>query len=404
MKKIKIHRRAILVSIGMFCSVIATSALVSYWTGSARAGGIPTSNPLYYSGLLTDKTGKVLTGSKAISVVLWNAVTAGNKKCTTAAKTTNLVQGRFRVALDKTCIKAVQDNSDLWVEVVVDGTSMGRTKIGAVPYAVEAQRVAEPDCPPGYTRDNMATNIVLCKRGKDEMVKVGDFWVDRYEMSIVDKLNYNEGLCDNLKKSGSTPTGYANQKDDYPATFPDNGEWTVPLYACSVKNAYISHFMTWFQAAQSCASSGKHLCTNSEWQVAATGTPESKCAVNATVVQDSGSRSLCVSKYGAVDMVGNLWEWVAWWGQTGPVSTTFAAGAKATPWPDSPFHPTLNINGQARSLIKSPPYAKDVVGIPAAALRGGGYNSNTEAGIFTMDLSKAPSYQTNAIGARCCRR
>jgi len=86
-KKIKKHRRAILVSIGMFCSVIATSALVGYLASSARAGGIPTSNPLYYSGMLTDKTGKVLTGSKSISIVLWDAATVGNKKCSTAAAT-----------------------------------------------------------------------------------------------------------------------------------------------------------------------------------------------------------------------------------------------------------------------------------------------------------------------------
>ena len=32
-------------------------------------------------------------------------------------------------------------NPDLWIEVIVEGESLGRTKLGAVPYAVEAARV-----------------------------------------------------------------------------------------------------------------------------------------------------------------------------------------------------------------------------------------------------------------------
>ena len=44
-----------------------------------------------------------------------------------------------------------------------------------------------PDCPPGYTKDTTApSSITVCERGKDELVKVGDFWVDRYEVSLVD--------------------------------------------------------------------------------------------------------------------------------------------------------------------------------------------------------------------------
>jgi len=37
----------------------------------------------------------------------------------------------------------VQQNPELWAEVIVDGTSMGRSKLGAVPYAVESKTAAE---------------------------------------------------------------------------------------------------------------------------------------------------------------------------------------------------------------------------------------------------------------------
>src|SRR5262249_16884910 len=48
-----------------------------------------------------------------------------------------------------------------------------------------------PDCPIGYIRDLSVPNIVLCKQGVDEVVKVGRkgsaFWIDRYEASVWDK-------------------------------------------------------------------------------------------------------------------------------------------------------------------------------------------------------------------------
>ena len=42
----------------------------------------------------------------------------------------------------------------------------------------------EPDCPTGYTRDYTLTDRILCIKGADEMVKVGNFWIDWYEASI----------------------------------------------------------------------------------------------------------------------------------------------------------------------------------------------------------------------------
>ena len=118
-----------------------------------------------------------------------------------------------------------------------------------------------PECPEGYTRNTGATGIVLCEKGLDQMVKVGNFWIDRYEISLWENVN-----C--------TGTQYGASGDDYPGTFPDNGNWTSELYACSIAGVTPSRYVTWFQAQQSCEAAGKDLCTNAEWQAAAAGTSD----------------------------------------------------------------------------------------------------------------------------------
>ncbi len=389
------HRKTLALVLGLFAAVVATSALVGYWASAARAGGIPTTDPLFYSGLLTDKTGVALSGKKAVAIDLYDAATGGSKKCTTAAKSVTLVQGRFRVALDKACVEAVHDNADLWVEVIVDGTSMGRSKIGAVPYAVEAQRVAEQRCPPGYILDTSATNIALCKRGKDEMVKVGDFWVDRYEMTIVDSTTYKDGKCDGAGKR------YGMSSDDYPKTFPDSGNYTTNAYACSKSGVIPSSRMTWFQASVACGLAKKHLCTNGEWQLAALGTPDKQpsCNITGGLPQKTGSLSACNSHHGSHDMVGNLIEWVDWWGQAG--NTWMKSDGQSTqPWPagyGDGKDIVYNMNG--KTLLGG-----WVNGLPAAMRRGGDSNGDTKAGVYSVDLDGPPAGYGTTTGARCCRR
>jgi len=143
MKTLRRHRLVVaLATLGLFAAILA-GAVGGYLAGIARATGIPSTEPLYYSGVLADTTGKLISGTKGIGVNLWTAATAGSKVCSTAATWPTITQGRFRVALDKTCVTAVQQNPELWAEVIVDGTSIGRSKIGAVPYAVESKSAAE---------------------------------------------------------------------------------------------------------------------------------------------------------------------------------------------------------------------------------------------------------------------
>jgi hypothetical protein len=102
------------------------------------AEGIPSPNPLYYAGTLTEG-GTLVNGTRAITVNLWpDGTTPGTPLCSTVAPIVNVNSGRFRVPLATACKSALNQNANAWVEVVDGSTSLGRSPVGAVPYAVEA--------------------------------------------------------------------------------------------------------------------------------------------------------------------------------------------------------------------------------------------------------------------------
>jgi len=69
----------------------------------------------------------------------------GNIKCLVGPTALTLTAGAFKMALPPTCTAAVQASPDLWVEVIANGESLGRTKLGAVPYALEAGHALAAD-------------------------------------------------------------------------------------------------------------------------------------------------------------------------------------------------------------------------------------------------------------------
>jgi hypothetical protein len=106
--------------------------------GGAHAAGIPTSNVLAYAGVLTDPSGAPLMGTKRIRISLYDKPTPdGAMQCTVGPEMKTLVAGGFQSDLS-TCAKAVSANPDLWIEVTIDDVSLGRSKLGAVPFALEA--------------------------------------------------------------------------------------------------------------------------------------------------------------------------------------------------------------------------------------------------------------------------
>jgi hypothetical protein len=121
-------------------SALAAGASLVYVIGRARAAGVPSTPPVMtYSGTLTDASGTPLTGTKNVQVQLWAQASGGSTPvCLTPSTAQALVGGSFQIPLPDTCTAAVHANAELWAEVSVDGSPLPRTKIGAVPYALEA--------------------------------------------------------------------------------------------------------------------------------------------------------------------------------------------------------------------------------------------------------------------------
>jgi hypothetical protein len=126
------HRRPLTTALAL-----AASAGLGYALRAARAEGIPTSHALSYVGIVEDGTGPI-TGMHNVQIYLYDAGTAGRVLCQTAAAPFSFVAGRLRVQLPDACTSAVASNPAAWVDVLVDGSDTGRSAIGAVPYAVEA--------------------------------------------------------------------------------------------------------------------------------------------------------------------------------------------------------------------------------------------------------------------------
>ena len=273
-------------------------------------------------------------------------------------------------------------------------TNLGNLKTSIVDLQNAVNNPPEPTCPRGYTQDATVTLFVVCKKGVDEVVKVGTcaaaFWIDRYEASIWQNAD-----------GSATQYGLASATD-YPATFPANGQYTAPLYAMSKKGVQPSAHMTWFQAAFACRAGGKRLPNGEEWLAAAMGTNDpgsntgtgGACVTNASGPRATGQGVTCVSTWGAQDMIGNLWEWTAeWYAGLGNASTP------ASTWPAPSFggDGTSNIASSADDGV-----AGWTVGLPAAALRGGGWGNGSQAGVFSLHLGTAPSYWSSlTFGVRC---
>jgi formylglycine-generating enzyme required for sulfatase activity len=216
---------------------------------------------------------------------------------------------------------------------------------------------------------------------------------------IKSKVQKGKAVLADLTAGGATPISPSwSCTPGFPANFPANGQWTPAadltppspgVFAVSIPGVHPTACITWFQAEQACTASGKRLLTNQEWQRAAAGTAEGAAGDNGTTdcntltaagVVDTGSRSACKSNYGALDMVGNVDEWVADW-----VPRSSACGS----WSGS-----LDLQCLAGA---------DTFGEPGALIRGGRLFDGANAGPFAVDGTASPSRSDALVGFRCAR-
>lgn len=103
-----------------------------------RAAGVPTKGALTYSGYLALADGALVNATKDIALLAYDSATGGTLVCQVISSPVSVVAGRFQLSLSDTCATAIHASADIWIDIQVEGASLGRTKIGATPYALEA--------------------------------------------------------------------------------------------------------------------------------------------------------------------------------------------------------------------------------------------------------------------------
>jgi len=149
-------------------------------------------------------------------------------------------------------------------------------------------------------------------------VYLDSFWIDQTEVTNAMYAQcVTEGACTVPHNSSSST------QDDY------------YYYGYSAFNNYPVIYVDWYQAKTYCEWAGGSLPTEAQWEKAARGTDErnspwgnenptcdlaniSGCKEDTSTV---GSYPAGASPYGALDMAGNVWEWVSDWYGTYPAGT-----------------------------------------------------------------------------------
>jgi len=130
-----------------WASVLTLTSLsaVAGYALHATAEGAPRTSPLFYSGSISGRDGKALVGKHGVRLALFESASGGVAACTTPDLQVEFQQGQFSVELPTGaagCDTAVGAKSDLWSELTVDGNVFPRAKVGAVPYALQADHAS----------------------------------------------------------------------------------------------------------------------------------------------------------------------------------------------------------------------------------------------------------------------
>ncbi|MFZ2253567.1 MAG: SUMF1/EgtB/PvdO family nonheme iron enzyme [Minisyncoccia bacterium] len=229
-------------------------------------------------------------------------------------------------------------------------------------------------------------------------------------------ISRNEGKCpsgmspvENIPSVTCVDTYESSTNAQCPVANPEQMLGTIKNYettSCapeSKQNASPWRFVTRDQSVQLCARAGKRLPTSEEWYALSSGMAavEANCNVSTKNMTLTGAQSLCVSPHGAYDLVGNVWEWVS--------DDVIDGMYKSNKLPESGYVAQIDSTGMATVGSTEPQelFGKDYFWSRASGaygiIRGGYYDSGTDAGVYTVHADTLPTSASAGVGFRCLK-
>lgn len=210
------------------------------------------------------------------------------------------------------------------------------------------------------------------------------------------KLNGSAVCVDSYEASPSSDCRYKN-----PSSPQDTAAnlRTGECLATSVPEVEPWRHVSLSEAQQLCAKSGKRLPRGDEWyQVSLSLTDIDSCNIGSGLVAMTGD-SGCVNSQGTSDLVGNVWEWVD------ETVTDGRYGDRKLP--DSGYVSLADSDGVVLETSEEPnetfgsDYAWTNTEGVYGVIRGGFYDSDSDAGIYAQNLSVPFDLRVPGVGFRC---
>lgn len=156
-------------------------------------------------------------------------------------------------------------------------------------------------------------------------------------------------------------------------------------------------------AMRECARVGKRLPTSAELYELSLSIPsaDTTCNISSHAIAQTGTYNTCVSAHGVYDLVGNLWEWTS--------DDVINGKYQDEQLPNSGYVAQVDKGGmatltktEAQTLFGSDYFWSRADG-SYGIIRGGYYDSNTDAGIYTVHADTLPTDGGPGIGFRCVK-